>query len=376
MRLQIVVFGLSITSSWGNGHATTYRALLKALHKRGHTVTFLEHDVPWYRAHRDLSEPPYCRTYLYNSLDAVACRHAALVSEADLVIMGSYVPRGSVLGDWITTRANGVTAFYDIDTPVTVAALNAGSAEYISAPLIPRFDLYLSFTGGPMLDHIAAAYGSPRVRPLYCSVDPEQHHPLQSRRKWRLGYIGTYSEDRQARLTELLVQTARELPHEQFVIAGASYPNRLSWPRNIERIEHIAPHLHSEFYCSQSYTLNITRANMVQSGFAPSVRLFEAAACGVPIISDRWPGLDNIFVPGEEILIADSCAHVVHILQELPEERRLAIASAVRARVMREHTADVRARQLEHYYQEAVESRTNRVNSRSQLRRPKIGAAV
>jgi spore maturation protein CgeB len=374
MRLNIAVFGLSITSSWGNGHATTYRALLKALHRRGHTVTFLEHDVPWYRAHRDLPEPPYCKTYLYNSLDCVASRHATLVSEADLVIMGSYVPHGLALGDWITTHANGVTAFYDIDTPVTMAQLNSGRAEYMSAPLIPRFDLYLSFTGGPILDLIAIRYGSPRVRPLYCSVDPQDHHPVQSRCKWRLGYIGTYSEDRQKRLTELLVQTASKLADERFVLAGSSYPDGLTWPPNVERIEHIAPHLHPQFYCSQSYTLNVTRARMVQSGFSPSVRLFEAAACGVPIISDRWPGLESIFAPGEEILIADGSEDVVRMLREVPEQRRLAIGRAGRERVLRQHTADMRARELEHYYQEAIDSRSS--SNQARLRLAKIGAAV
>jgi spore maturation protein CgeB len=376
MKLDIVVFGLSITSSWGNGHATTYRALIKALQKRGHRITFLEHDVAWYRAHRDLPDPAYCRTHLYNSLNIVASGYSDLVRDADLVIMGSYVPQGAVLADWITTHANGVTAFYDIDTPVTLAALKSGCAEYISPPLIPRFDLYLSFTGGPILDLIASSYGSPRVRPLYCSVDPENHRPVETPRKWRLGYLGTYSEDRQARLWELLVEPARALPDEGFVVAGASYPNGVNWPRNIELIEHVAPDVHSEFYCRQAYTLNVTRANMVQCGFSPSVRLFEAAACGVPIISDRWPGLDSIFVPGEEILIADSCKDVFRILRELPEGERLSIGRAGRQRVLLEHTADVRARQLESYYQEAMASRTRGADNQSLARGSKIGAVA
>src|SRR5215213_5510311 len=171
MSLRIVVFGLSITSSWGNGHATTYRALIKALHQRGHEVTFLERDVPWYEAHRDLPDPPYCRTELYGSLKEVPQRYAGLVAEADLVIVGSYVPDGAALADWVTTQARGITAFYDIDTPVTLARLEQGKADYITPALIPRFDLYLSFTGGPVLDLIERLYGSPRARALYCAVD-------------------------------------------------------------------------------------------------------------------------------------------------------------------------------------------------------------
>jgi spore maturation protein CgeB len=363
MTLDIVVFGLSITSSWGNGHATTYRALLKALAQRGHRLTFLERDVPWYRAHRDLADPPYCRAELYSKLKEVSRRFAKLVSKADLVILGSYVADGTILADWITTNAKGVTAFYDIDTPVTLAALDHGKAEYITAALIPRFDLYLSFTGGPVLEVIERVYGSPRARPLYCSVDPDFHRPVAATTKWRLGYLGTYSEDRQQKLNGLMISTAKQLPHESFVIAGSSYPQGMRWPENIERIEHVPPEAHSSFYCSQSYTLNITRANMVKAGFSPSVRLFEAAAAGVPIISDRWPGIETIFKPGEEILIADMPEHVVNILAELPESRRCSIAAAARKRVLADHTAEQRARQLEQYYEEVAARNLVRVRN-------------
>lgn len=300
MSLNIVIFGLSITSSWGNGHATTYRSLTKALTQRGHKVTFLEHDKPWYRDNRDLPKPPYCRTELYQSLADVPRRFTKLVASADLVIIGSYVPSGAVLADWITINANGVTAFYDIDTPVTLAALENGKAEYMSAGIIPRFDLYLSFTGGPILDLIEKRYGAPRARTLYCGIDPDMHKSVPAPDRWTLGYLGTYSEDRQANLHRLLIEPASALPEQSFVVAGSSYPSEVMWPPNIERIEHIPPGEHPAFYCSQRYTLNVTRADMVIAGFSPSIRLFEAAACGAPIISDRWPGLESIFVPDEE----------------------------------------------------------------------------
>src|SRR3954462_13357257 len=143
MNLNIVIFGLSMTSSWGNGHASTYRALIKALARRGHRVTFLERDVPWYRRHRDLLDPSYCRIELYEKLSEVG-RFRDLVAQADLVIQGSYVPNGIILAEWITTEAQGVTAFYDIDTPVTLAKLDGGGVDYIAAHLMPRFDLFLS----------------------------------------------------------------------------------------------------------------------------------------------------------------------------------------------------------------------------------------
>lgn len=297
MNLDIVIFGLSITSCWGNGHAATYRALVKALHERGHTVTFLERNVPWYRDSRDLRNAEYCRVELYDGLREVAQRFEAMVSNANLVILGSYVPDGAILGDWITTRARGVTAFYDIDTPVTLAGLDSGDIPYISAPLIPRFDIYLSFTGGPLLSLIEDSYGSPRARALYCTADVNAAAPADRPPRWALGYLGTYSADRQSALENLLFGAARRLPNEEFVVAGAQYPADVQWPPNITRIEHLPGSEHAQFFASQRYALNITREHMRSAGYSPSVRLFEASAAGVPIMSDRWPGLETFFTP-------------------------------------------------------------------------------
>jgi len=355
MSMKIVVLGLSITSSWGNGHATTYRALVKALAARGHEVTFLERDVPWYRDHCDMPSAPYCRVVLYRALRELSALHRSLIAGADLVVLGSFVPDGAALADWMTTTAGGITAFYDIDTPVTLARLAAGDAGYISASLIPRFDLYLSFTGGPTLDLIRERYGSPCVRALYCSVDPELHAPLDVEPAWSLGYLGTYSEDRQPGLERLLLGPARRLPDRRFVLAGSQYPATVEWPSNVERIEHLPPGKHGAFYSGQRYTLNVTRADMKRAGFSPSVRLFEAAAAGVPVISDRWPGLETVFAPGKEILVAEAADDVVRILRDMPDERRREIADAARRRVLREHTAAHRARQLEQYCREVTD---------------------
>jgi spore maturation protein CgeB len=357
MKLDIVIFGLAITSSWGNGHAVTYRALAKALHARGHQVTFLERDVPWYRNNRDLEAPEYCRVEIYSELTEAAARFKDLVVNADLVVIGSYVPDGSILANWITSHARGVTAFYDIDTPVTLAALDSGKTDYISAALIPRFDLYLSFTGGPVLDLIEDMYGSPRARALYCAADPDLYAPSALPARWSLGYLGTYSADRQAALDHLLFAPARQLADEQFVVAGAQYPSDIDWPANVTRIEHVPPAQHREFYGRQRYTLNLTRANMVSTGFSPSVRMFEAAACGVPIITDAWPGLESIFKPGQEIIVVQEPHQVIQVLQEFSEEHRRQLAAAARKRLMVSHTPQHRAMQLEEYYREVLATR-------------------
>jgi spore maturation protein CgeB len=356
MKLNIVIIGLSITSSWGNGHATTYRALAKALSSRGHSVSFLERDVPWYREHRDLANADYCRIHLYGSLPELARRHAARVRDADLVILGSYVPNGIAIGEWLTSGATGVTAFYDIDTPVTLAGLEANKVSYISPGLIPRFDLYLSFSGGPALGIIQDLYGSPLTRALYCSADVSGHS-ITAAEKWSLGYLGTYSEDRQPALENLLLAPARLLHDESFVVAGPKYPESVEWPTNVTYISHLSPNEHLSFYGSQRYALNVTRSDMKALGFSPSVRLFEAAAFGTPVISDDWPGMETVFTPGKEILIAAEPRDVVQILRDVPEDRRLGIAASARARLLKEHTPDHRARQLETYYQEALAHR-------------------
>jgi spore maturation protein CgeB len=351
--LRIVIVGLSITSSWGNGHATTYRGLMRALCRRGHEVLFLECDKPWYRAHRDMTGSPFGTVRLYADLAELRRRWAGEIRDADLVIIGSYVPDGIVVARWVRAVATGIVAFYDIDTPVTLAALADETCPYLDAGLVPSFDLYLSFTGGPVLRLIETRYRARAARALYCSVDPERHLPCPiDGMRWELGYLGTYSADRQPALDALLCEPARQWPEGRFAVAGPLYPIDLQWPVNLDRIEHVGPDRHPWFYGQQRFTLNITRADMVRLGYSPSVRLFEAAACGVPVISDWWPGLPTIFEPGREILIASDGDEVLRIIRDMPEPERARIADAARARVLARHTAEHRATELEGYVAE------------------------
>ncbi|MGI9115597.1 MAG: CgeB family protein [Chthoniobacterales bacterium] len=349
--MRIVVLGLSITSSWGNGHATTYRALLRELSRSGHDILFLERDQPWYADNRDLPQPGFCETEIYRSLAELKRRFADEVREADAVILGSFVPSGIAVAEWINRNAQGVTAFYDIDTPVTLAKLDAGDCDYISAAVIPKFDLYLSFTGGPTLRKIERLYGARRARALYCSVDADEYFPQRARKKWTLGYLGTFSEDRQSALDTLLIKVARRMWSDAFIVAGPQYPKTIRWPANVKRIQHLEPATHRSFYNAQRFTLNITRAEMVRAGWSPSVRLFEAAACGTPIISDAWPGLEEIFEPGREILIARTTDDVLRILRGTPDAEARAIGRRARERVLTSHTAAHRAAELEQLIQ-------------------------
>src|SRR5215203_1339295 len=341
-QLDFVFIGLSITSSWGNGHATTYRGLLRELEARGHRVLFLERDVPWYAENRDLPRPPFGRTELYESLEDLRERFALEIREADAVIVGSYVPDGIAVGRWVTQTAQGVVGFYDIDTPVTLASLASGKCEYISRALIRRYHLYLSFTGGPTLEKLERKFGSSAARPLYCSVDPEKYFPSTEHIRWDLGYMGTYSDDRQPTLERLLLEPANKWSDGRFAVIGPSYPESITWPENVERDPHLAPSGHRRFYNSQRFTLNVTRRDMIQAGYSPSVRLFEAAACGTPIISDYWKGLDEFFEGDEEILIANSPEDTLRYIG-MDESERRAIGERARKRVLAEHTAAHRA---------------------------------
>ncbi|MDB5864315.1 MAG: hypothetical protein JWO70_2121 [Betaproteobacteria bacterium] len=353
-RLRIVIVGLSITSSWGNGHATTYRGLVRELVRRGHDVLFLERDVPWYAMHRDLAEPPFGTTLLYRSVEELRDRYTETVRDADVVIVGSYVPEGVTVGDWIHAEADGVKAFYDIDTPVTLAKIARGDHEYLAPAQIAGYDLYLSFTGGPTLRRIEREYGAPMARVLYCSFDPQLYYPQTRPLAWDLAYMGTYSDDRQPTLNALLVEPARAWSAGRFCVAGPQYPEETAWPVNVEYTAHLPPAEHRAFYNSQRYTLNVTRADMICAGWSPSVRLFEAAACGTPIISDRWSGIESLFAPDREIFLAREAAQVLRVLREIGDDERRRVGERARARALAEHTAAHRAAQLESYVLEAL----------------------
>lgn len=349
--MKLVVLGLSLSSSWGNGHATTFRALLSAFAARGHEVLFLERDRPWYAGHRDLPDPDFCRLDYYDSLAELE-RWRVEIQGADAVMVGSYVPDGVEVGRWAQLHAHGAVCFYDIDTPVTLAKLARGDHEYLSPELIPSYDIYFSFTGGPTLDRLEQEFGSPCARPLYCAVDTERYRPLDVAPEWDLSYLGTYSRDRQPTLEKLLIAPARACPDLRFVVAGPQYPAEIDWPANVARIEHLPPAEHSRFYAASGFTLNVTRAEMIAAGWSPSVRLFEAGACATPVISDRWAGIEDFFMPGEEIILADTCDEVIAALSRPAS----VMGAAARESVLAHHSAARRAEQLETDLLEATEA--------------------
>jgi len=347
--VKICILGLSITSSWGNGHATTYRSLARALHARGHQIEFFERDVEWYGSNRDMPEPGFCTVYLYEQWDEILPLLRRELNDSDVAMVGSYFPDGlNAIEEIFASRAS-VKAFYDIDTPITVAGLRSGGTEYLQPGQVPGFDLYFSFTGGPLLLELESEFGAQRPVPLYCSFDPDKYSPSDSHESYAcdLSYMGTYAGDRQAKLEEFFCKPARRLSAKKFLLAGPQYPAQLQWPRNVERIIHLEPNLHAPFYSSSRFTLNLTRKEMVAAGYSPSVRLFEAAGCGTAIISDQWEGLKTFFAPGKEILLPESCEDVVTYLTEMDEQEIRQIGRNAKQRVMAEHSSQRRAIQFE-----------------------------
>jgi spore maturation protein CgeB len=346
--MKLVVFGLTISSSWGNGHATLWRGLARALVRAGHRFVFFERDVPYYARHRDLTEVPGGRLHLYSRWEDVRRTAARELDDADAALVTSYCPDGRAASDLVLSSPARARAFYDMDTPVTIERAVAGEpVEYVPARGLGDFDVVLSFTGGDALDALRRVLGARRAIPLYGCVDPEVHHPVSAAAPFRgdLSYLGTWAANRQRALERLFVEPARRLPDRRFVLAGSQYGADFPWQPNVFYVNHLAPADHAPFLCSSPLTLNVTRAPMAAMGYCPSGRLFEAAACGVPCLSDGWAGLDAFFEPGSEILVARTPEDVVGAV-ELPRAELAAMGRAARERVLAEHTADSRAEEL------------------------------
>lgn len=356
--MKLVIFGLTLSSSWGNGHATIWRGLLRALTARKHSIVFFERDVPYYASHRDLTEMEGVELKLYPDWDSVRHYAERSLRDADAAIVTSYCPDALKAGDIVLSSRAGLKAFYDLDAPVTLKALASGKDVFYVGPRgLKDFDLVLSYTGGVVLKELRRRLGAKKAVPLYGSVDPEVHKPVQAKPEFKcdLSYLGTYAEDRQDALSRLFIEASRQLPEKKFIIGGSLYPEGFPWTNNIYYLKHVAPYDHPSFYSSSSFTLNVTREAMAEMGYCPSGRLFEAAACGVPILSDEWKGLDSFFKPGEEIMIVKETKDVADALY-MTEGERGRMARAARERALTEHTADKRALEFEDILYDAADA--------------------
>ncbi len=346
-KLKIVILGPSLTTSLGNSAASTYRGLVRELAVRGHDILFLQRGGEEAGVGQKLQRVDTGRVEEYSGLKELKDRHAAILRDADFVLVASQIKDAADIGEWLTRQAQGVTAFYDLNTIDTLAA--GQQAGTIPASLIPRFDLYLSFAGGPMLDQLEDKLGSPMARPLYPAVDARLFFPEYSKQTWDLGFIGRHTDDCLPSLERLLLDPARRWHEGRFIVAGSSYPRSLRWPANVKRVPQISPQKRRAFYNSQRFTLDLMPPDTLAVGYAPSARLFEAAACGTPVITEFWPGLEAFFTPDEEILVAHSPDEALIYLEEISELDRRRLGYRARERVLARHTTRHRAAELESY---------------------------
>ncbi|MGC2111600.1 MAG: glycosyltransferase [Candidatus Korobacteraceae bacterium] len=362
--MKITIFGLTLSSSWGNGHATPYRALIRALHRQRARVTFYERDVPYYSAHRDFTACEYCSLELYSEWSDIRGRVLQQVRDSDVVITASYFPDGARVNDEILDLAGPLRIFYDLDTPITLSQLASGPLDYLRRDQMPGFDLYLSFTGGKLLVRLQEEYGVRMARPLYGCVDPDAYFRVPARAEFAsaLSFVGTYAADRMEGITDLFLEPARQRQGTQFLLAGSLYPREWRWPANVRRYEHVAVHQHPALYSSSGATLNLTRRQMAESGYCPSGRFFEAAACGTPILTDWWEGLDSFFDVEHEVCIVRNTADVLAQL-DAPATQMREAGQRARERTLEEHTGERRANELLAHCDEAFRGRASAVEA-------------
>lgn len=353
--LQITFFGLTLSSSWGNGHATSYRAILRGLQLRKARLSFFEKDVPYYAKNRDFTACDYCDLVLYQDWNQVRSQALARARDSDIVVIASYCPQGACIAQELLTLHHSLCVFYDLDTPVTLFGLENGGVDYLRREQIPEFDLYLSFGGGKILSALERKFGARLARPLYGCVDPQIHRRLPVCKQYQcsLSYMGTYAPDREQKFRNLFLEPAQRRQELQFLLAGSMYPRACWVPANVRQREHVAPEEHASFYSSSRATLNLTRREMTRWGYCPSGRLFEAAACGTPILTDWWEGLDDFFDVQQELHVVHNTEDVLQILDR-PEGELLEMARRARHRTLEEHSGHRRAEQLLAYCEEAA----------------------
>ncbi|MBX3221469.1 MAG: glycosyltransferase [Labilithrix sp.] len=345
--MRLVVFGLSVTSARDNAHATFWRGVLRALAADGHEVVFFERDTPFFAGHRDLVAPDGYEVVVYPSWSGVLPRARRAVSRADVAIVTSGQADAAAATE-LVVAAGHTRIFYDLDAPVTFQRLDRGElVSWLPPGGFGELDLVLSVTGGAALERFRRELGARRVAPLFACVDADAFRPPSPRREpvYDLSYLATSALDGLSGVESLLFGVAERAPERRLLVGGVAYAEDRQPSPNLDVVPRVPPAERPAFYGRSRLTLDGTAAATASSGFCPSPRLFEAAACGVPIISDGWHGIESFFAPGDEILVAAGADDVLAML-ELSPEALGALARGARERVLAEHTAVHRAREL------------------------------
>src|SRR5688572_3523505 len=349
--MNIAFFGSSLVSAYWNGAATYYRGLIRALHERGHRVTFYEPNAYGRQEHRDIPDPEWARVVVYSGTDQNAALAAVKEAEAaDLVVKASGVGVFDELLEEavLDCRRNGaIVAFWDVDAPATLDRIENNPKDPFNA-LIPEYDVVFTYGGG---DPVIRAYRSAGARdcvPIYNALDPHTHHPVPRDERFEgdLGFLGNRLPDREARVEEFFLKVAGRMPNKQFIIGGNGWSDKPKTP-NVRDVGHVYTSDHNAFNCSPRAVLNINRESMARYGFSPPTRVFEAAGAGACLITDHWEGIGMFLEPDSEVLVAASGDDVVAHLAELTPEKAQQIGRAGYKRVLSEHTYEHRVELLE-----------------------------
>lgn len=349
--LDIAFFASSLVSAYWNGAATYYRGIVRALAERGHRVTFYEPDAYQRQQHRDMEDPSWARVVVYS---AAGPEHALAAVEqargADLVIKASGVGvfdellEAAVL-DLQTART--LVAFWDVDAPATLDRVTQHPADPFR-PLVPQYDLVLTYGGGDPVVQAYTALGARACIPIYNALDPHTHFPVPPDQRFAadLAFLGNRLPDRERRVEEFFLAVAARRPGQTFLLGGNGWADK-PMPANVRYAGHVFTRDHNAFNCTPKAVLNINRESMARYGFSPPTRVFEAAGAGACLITDAWEGIELFLEPGREVLVAADAAAVEHYLAALTPERASALGQAALRRVLSEHTYAHRVVQLE-----------------------------
>ncbi|HEU5078952.1 MAG TPA: glycosyltransferase [Opitutaceae bacterium] len=349
--LRIAFFGSSLVSAYWNGAATYYRGIVRALHHRGHRVTFFEPDAYERQEHRDIPDPDWATVRVYQPASADAVLD--VVEEArgfDLIVKASGVGVFDELLESAVLELQSSTTrviFWDVDAPATLDRLDRNADDPFHA-LVPRYDFVLTYGGGDPVVEAYTAHGARRCVPIYNALDADTHFPVEADARFAgdLGFIGNRLPDREARVDEFFFKAARALPRHRFVLGGSGWADKPR-PENVEYVGHVYTRDHNRFNCSPKAVLNVNRESMARYGFSPPTRVFEAAGAGACLITDAWVGVDQFLQPGKEVLVAETGDDVARLVESLSAEEAREIGRAGRRRILAHHTYEHRVAQLE-----------------------------
>ncbi|MCC8359609.1 CgeB family protein [Salinimicrobium sediminilitoris] len=357
-NLKIAFFGSSIVSAYWNGAATYYRGIVKALHKMGHEVTFYEPDIYERQKHRDIEDPEWCTVKVYPKDKVTLQGLLREASEADVIIKASGVGAfDDFLEDAVVQlkKEDNLIIFWDVDAPATLDRIESDPLDPFNS-LIPKYDLVLTYGGGQPVIDAYERNGAKRCVPIYNALDTDTHFPVDPNPKFEgtLAFLGNRLPDREKRVEEFFIRPAKRLSDDKFLLGGSGWGDK-KMPKNIDYVGHVYTKDHNAFNCTPKAVLNISRDSMAKYGFSPATRVFEAAGAGACIITDYWKGIDTFFVPGKEILVANSGEEVEMILTGLTSERAKEIGKAAYEKVLAKHTYNHRAELLESVISEKIQ---------------------